>query len=350
MAEAQNVVVTVTTATPRAVGDAPIDLAILKDDLGIDPADTSQDAWLQRRVNGVWARMETYTARSLRAPPVGFVDDWGELILNDRYRLQPPSHWVNGQQRGSVFLRQFPVISINAIELNGAPVDPSHAMFDAKTGKLFDLTGAGGGYAFDLGRLLPSARAKVTYVAGWSELPDDLYEVLLGAIGPMWNSRTSQASGLGGGNINEVQVLDVGSFKMSGANMFVSAANKGTGAVDPILGPYTATLDNYVDWRMSLGLATFPTTVAIGMFAAMINSFNMPPPDNATLMQAVTLDDVSWITLELPIAISGFGKMRVDAIDVSSPVHTLRLANYGAPGVAPEGTPIPRGSLIVPGV
>ena len=333
------------------MSDAPIDLAILKDDLGIAADDTTQDAWLQRRANGVWAAMETYTSRSLRAPPMGFVDDWGEMILNDRYHLQPPMHFANGHNRGSVFLRQFPVISINAIELNGSIIDPSHAMFDGESGKLFDLTGAGGGHAFDLGRLLPSARARVTYLAGWAELPSDLYEVLLGAVQQMWLSRTSQASGIGGGNISEVLVQDVGSFKMAGANMFVSSANaRGPGAVDPILGPYTATLDHYVDWRMSLGLATFPTSTEIGLFATMINSFNMPPPDNATLVSAITLDDVSWATTAYPITVQGFGRMRVASIDVSTPVHQLGLANYGATGVVAEGTPIPRGSLIVPSV
>jgi hypothetical protein len=336
-------------ASPRVVANTtPIDLAILKDDLGIDPADTSNDAWLQRRVNGVWQRMETYTARSLSSPPSGFVDDWGELVMNDRVQQQPPL-WNNMRPRASVFLRQFPVLSINGVELNGTPIDPGFAIVDNKTGKLFGLDGSSL-YARDLGVLLPSARAKVTYLAGWAELPSDLYEVLLQAMEVQWNSRLAQESGLGGGNVNEVQVQDVGSFKMSSTNAFTTAANKGTGAIDPMLGPYTAILDNYVDWRASLGLSTFATTTDVDVFVALSNSFTMPPPDNVTIVTAATLGDVSWITTSQPVLVSGFGRMRVNAIDVSSPLHILTLANYGAPGIVPAGTPVPRGTLIVPGV
>ena len=249
---------------PRLLTDAPIDLAILKDDLDIDPADTSQDAWLQRRVNGIWQRMETYTARRLVSPPQGFVDDWGELILNDRYRLQPPGYAWRDQPRASVFLRQFPVQSITAVELNGAAIpDPTVAMFDGKTGKLFGLDGSSE-IALDLGHWLPSMRAKVTYLAGWTELPPDLYEVLQGAMLIQWGNRQSQQSELAGGNISEISVQDVGSFKMTSSNPFIVASNKGPGALDPLLGPFTAILDNYVDWRASLGLATFPTTIEIG--------------------------------------------------------------------------------------
>jgi hypothetical protein len=45
---------------------APIDLATIKDDFGIPAGDTSQDEWLQRRIDGVWARMEAYTCRKPR--------------------------------------------------------------------------------------------------------------------------------------------------------------------------------------------------------------------------------------------------------------------------------------------
>jgi hypothetical protein len=332
-------------ASPRVVANTtPIDLAILKDDLGIDPADTSNDAWLQRRVNGVWQRMETYTARSLSSPPSGFVDDWGELVINDRVQQQPPL-WNNMRPRASVFLRQFPVLSINGVELNGTPIDPSFAIVDNKTGKLFGLDGSSL-YARDLGVLLPSARAKVTYMAGWAELPADLYEVLLQAMEVQWNSRLAQESGLGGGNVNEVQVQDVGSFKMSSTNAFTTAANKGAGALDPMLGPYTAILDNYVDWRAMLGLATFPTTTSIDVSAVMVNGFTMPPADSTTVVHVVTLSDVSWMSVSNTIGIVGYGRMQVAAI--SSNPTVVDLVNYGAPGQMPPGTVVPRGTLMVP--
>src|ERR1700760_1554593 len=95
---------------------APVDLYTIKDDLGIPAGDTSQDEWLQRRIDGVWARMESYTYRKLCAPPAGFVDDWGELIDQHYAANQPPV--ISYSRRGTVFLRYFPVASIDAIVVN----------------------------------------------------------------------------------------------------------------------------------------------------------------------------------------------------------------------------------------
>src|SRR5262245_13034829 len=103
-------------ATPAVRSVAPADLlATIKDDLGIPPTDASNDVWLQRRIDGVWARMEAYTFRKLCAPPQAFVDDWGELVVQGYHANVPPP--IAYPPRATIFLRYFPVASITDIVL-----------------------------------------------------------------------------------------------------------------------------------------------------------------------------------------------------------------------------------------
>jgi hypothetical protein len=243
-----------------AVTHAPVDLAILKDDLGIAAGDASQDAWLQRRVDGVWARMEAYTFRKLCAPQQAFVDDWGKLVDQHYVAAQPPV--IAYPRRGSIFLRYFPVVSIDAVVLNDQDLVAADARFDPVSGKLFTLSATQ--LAHDLGHELVSGRARITYQAGWPELPPDLYECLLGVMQTLWMGRQSQAAGMGVGGINRVSVIDVGDVEVGRANPFVESALRGAGAVaDPLLGPYANLLDLYTDHRTGMGLDIFPTTTAV---------------------------------------------------------------------------------------
>jgi len=50
---------------PAKAMHAPVDLAAIKDDLCIPHWDTSQDEWLQGRIDGVWARIEAYRPHRL---------------------------------------------------------------------------------------------------------------------------------------------------------------------------------------------------------------------------------------------------------------------------------------------
>jgi hypothetical protein len=257
------------TAGPRATAEpthAPIDLDTIKDDLNI--IDDSQDAWLQRRLDGVWARMESFCGRKLCAPPLPFVDDWGEITINGEHVNRPPllAYWP----RASVFLRVHPVAEITAIELYGSSADPAQALFDIDSGKLFTVTAGGTvgavgwarGWEYDLGRELLSARARVSYMAGWATVPADLYEAALGAVQVLWTARQAQLAGLGGGAVTSIDVMDVGSVQLAGANSFVDAATKRGigGTVDPLLGPWLAVLNDYIDWRATLGADALPTT------------------------------------------------------------------------------------------
>jgi hypothetical protein len=239
--------------------NAPVDLDTLKEDLGIPQGDTSQEEWLRRRIDGVWARMESYTCRKLCAPPSAFVDDWGELIDQHYSWNQPPV--ISYPRRGSVFLRYFPGASIDAIIVN----DQAHAVTDVRwdktSGKLLSLQPSG--LAEDLGHVLLSGRARITYKAGWDELPADLYECLLGVMQTLWAQRQAQSAGMSGGTVNRISVIDVGDVELSPVNPFVQAASRGPGAADPLLGPYANVLDVYVDHRSGLGLEILPTTSAV---------------------------------------------------------------------------------------
>src|SRR5262245_18603281 len=139
--------------------DAPIDIAAIKDDLNIPPTDTSQDAWLQRRINEIWARMEVFCDRRLCAPPATFIDDWGELTINGAHYNVPPV--IAYSLKTTVFLRQIPVQTISEIVLNDQAVDPASAKWDIGSGKLFSVRGDGV-LAEDLSCALLGARAKIT--------------------------------------------------------------------------------------------------------------------------------------------------------------------------------------------
>jgi len=251
--------------------DVPADLlADLKDDLYIPADDTSQDAWLQRRIAGIWARFETYTGRPL-ALSSSWADNWGELVGTGT-RVQPPLIARGGG--ATVFLRVFPVQQITRLSLNGSDMDAARLMFDGEDGKLLGLDG----FASDLRSYLVSTRALVEYVAGWESVPRDLYEALLGALTPLWAARSQQQGGIGGGGISRINAVDVGDVEFSAANQFVDAAQRGTEAVnDPLLGPFATLLDPYVDWRSMIG-GVYPTTVPLDAAAIAGDEATKPRP------------------------------------------------------------------------
>src|SRR5262249_28976189 len=144
---------------------APDILDAIKADLGI--TDNSQDQWVQRRIDGAWARMEAYTLRKLCSPPQSFVDDWGDIATVQEAQPQPPMLYM--PPAATVFLRYFPVTEISALELDGAAGLAADVRFDPRTGKLFTLY-PGSIYAEDLSRTLFTSRAKVTYKAGWNTI------------------------------------------------------------------------------------------------------------------------------------------------------------------------------------
>lgn len=235
---------------------APADLFLtIKEDLGICGG-SEHDAWLQRRIEGVWSRMEHYTARSLAAPPISFMDDWTRISRTNTHYPLPPA--LCRTQGSTVFLRHFPVAGIEAVEINGVAADPTGVSFDPRSGKLFALYGPP---SQDLSGALYNTR--ITYRAGWDTIPGDLYEVVLGAVATQYASRAAAgASGAPPGSmVTGITVADVGSLEVApGGNAFVNATMKGVSTTDPILGPYVSTLDLYVDQRSLIGHALLPVT------------------------------------------------------------------------------------------
>lgn len=239
-----------------AADHAPISLDDIKADLGI--TDASQDDWLQRRIDGAWSRMELYTRRKLCSPPQPFVDDWGEIAFIEASQPMPPPLWY--PPSATVFLRYFPVASIDALELDGTAGTPADVRFDPRNGKLFTLV-AGSIYAEDLSRVLIGQRARITYKAGWDTLPADLYEIVMNAVQVQWRQRAAQVAGMtgpGGGTITQIDAADVGSVQMSDGNMFQQSSARSSGG-DPLLGPYLGMLDAYIDHRSGIW-AGQPTT------------------------------------------------------------------------------------------
>jgi hypothetical protein len=242
-------------AAPRS---APVDLETIKDDLGIPADDTSSDAWLTRRIDGLWSRFQSYTGRPLTLAS-GWVDDWGELFASAPARLEPPS--VQPMPRGSVYLRVFPVVAISKVTINGATLDPTKAIFEPASGKLFSLDGPP---AIDLGVMLVSGRARLEYTAGFNPLPADLYDALLGALAIQWSARQAIQANGGGLLPTRISAIDVGDVEFSTApNAIVEATMKGVGTEDPLLGPYAMLLDPYVDYRSILSAGTLPTTAPL---------------------------------------------------------------------------------------
>jgi hypothetical protein len=237
-----------------ALADAPVfDLDTIKDDLGIPLTDTSQDEWLQRRIDGIWARFEAYTLRSLAVPPATFVDDWSTVVELSRHWLLPPS--FEFRPTASTFLRQFPVKAVTAFEIDGGAADASRVRFNPKTGQLLALDNQA--WSSDLGPRLAGSRAKITYTAGFDAVPADLYGALVGILQMLWTQRATVAAGLPAG-VKGVNAVDVGQVEFYDASKLLEAQiTSGSEGGDPLLGPFAAYLSPYVDWRSTLGSPTY---------------------------------------------------------------------------------------------
>ena len=237
-----------------------VDIDIVKDDLGITGSDN--DAWLLRRIGEVWARFETYTSRFLAVPAATFTDDWGAISSIMASPNQPPA--IDFAPVGSPFLRVTPVRSIIGIVGNGQTVgDPASVVYDSGSGKLFTL--GDGQPASDVSRALRAGAMRITYTAGWDDIPPDLYNAMIGCLTPLWAQRTGQSAGIpGGGSISSIDVTDLGALTFGGSTFVEAALKRGGGGIaDPLLGPFTSTLDYYYDARVNLGSPLIPVTQAM---------------------------------------------------------------------------------------
>src|SRR5262249_33894136 len=150
------------------------------------------DAWLTRRVAGVWSAFEDYCDRRLCVPPAQFLDDWGEISALRPYTNQPPA--IAYLPSSSVYLRQYPVVSVDAITVSSVAGNAANVMFDNDTGKIFSVSGPPvvNRYFYDLGAELLGNAVRITYKAGWATMPAALYEALRSVIQPLWDKRAAQ--------------------------------------------------------------------------------------------------------------------------------------------------------------
>lgn len=223
------------------------DLPILKDDLGIPADDATQDAWLTRRMNGIMDAIREYTGLWI-APVATFIDDWTD-VKQDRLADYYPEKYGS---KNSVLLYEYPVVSIEEALINGASIDKASVRFDARTGELKGT---------QIGGHLSYQNAKITYKAGSDTVPAAIYDVMLGIMTTLYGARRAQIATGGAGSmgpIDSVTIADVGQLKMASPSYGFDSSMSGYSGMDPILGPYTKTLDGYKDWRNKLGLAGRP--------------------------------------------------------------------------------------------
>lgn len=239
-----------------------IDIAIIKDDLGITGG--ADDAWLSRRIDAIWEKFQEYTHREL-GPVESFTDDWSRVFEQGELWGFPP---YGCGPRASIYLTHFPVVEITAAMLDGVAVaDLTQILVDKKTGLIQSISGVAGSH--DLSRELAGRRFSITYTAGLGndlgeDIPKPLYEAVIGILAQMYAVRKNASSGIGVGGTfaTSIVVQDVGQVNL-GANStaFEHAAMKGTNLTDPFLGPYTSMLEPYVDRRLALAPKGRPTSV-----------------------------------------------------------------------------------------
>jgi len=216
------------------------DIEAIKDDIGMTvPAD---EPWLNRRLEGLWASIRKYTARYLC--PVGtFVDDWTNTHEERLAFSHPPISVGN-----SIFLTQFPVLSILKCEIvttsTMTEIDPATILFDPRTGQLKG-TQIGG-------TPMSMLNSKITYQAGLSDVPLDIYEAMIGILSKLYASRQQAGGMVNGMQTNYARIDDVGIMKFIDPDYGFDAK---IASLDPIMGPYIAILDGYKDWRNKIGIA-----------------------------------------------------------------------------------------------
>jgi len=231
------------------------DLDILKDDIGMPPG-TENDAWLLRRVEGVWSRMETYCNRHLGSL-TSFRDVWKPAQIESNVG----AYWPYS---GGVvyYLRHYPVKEILlAIDGDQLLPDPASVLFNPHNGALLGYGPTGSPTYFSL--------PQIAYTAGYDPIPPDLYESMVGILQSVWNARSNAKSGLATGGMipSQIDIADVGSITLGGGNTasgFSSTLIAGGDYNDPMLGPYMYVLDGYRDKRAEMGSVLMPMTDDLG--------------------------------------------------------------------------------------
>lgn len=232
-----------------------VDMAALKDDVGI--TGTADDAWLARRVANALEAFGVYTSAYI-GPVQAFEDDWSRVVYRGRYHLAPH---VPIDIRVAPYFVHAPVTEVTAAFQGTTSLDVAKVLFNPETGEIQSLSGSP---VVDVRRDLVGTLTRIQYSAGYETLPGDLYEALVGVIrGPLAVRRGAGAGGLSVGGVaaKSIAIADVGTLTLGGAaSEFEAAAMRGAGAVDPLLGPWTASLAPYRDLAGLIGDRGRPVT------------------------------------------------------------------------------------------
>jgi hypothetical protein len=211
-------------------------LAELKAFLGIEPGDTTADAWLTGESEIVLAAMRQATGRWLYPPAV--VDDAFGVPHDPCAPCAPACGFVCGP----VQVKELPATEVLAVRQDGADLDPAAYELDplgtlrTKADRQAVAVPATGWLA-------------VEYQAGYAVLPAELKAALFNIVGAAWNASGQGAvAGILPVGVSKVSIIDVGAVEMPDAVGFAGAA-----AADPILGRYGVLLTPYVDMAAQLG-------------------------------------------------------------------------------------------------
>jgi hypothetical protein len=138
---------------------------------------------LERLINSVSTEVENYTGRKLVSTE--YVDE--EYSGNNRQRL---------------VLNQYPVTSLDSVKWEDSLMDSDEYSInsqDAEKGFIYRENGWQGNYLYSglVGEPVASSRSyKVTYTAGYDQIPSDIQEVVIEMISEKLMLQKSQASGL----------------------------------------------------------------------------------------------------------------------------------------------------------
>jgi hypothetical protein len=216
----------------------------LRVELGLQPDDDSQDDWITARTNAALASIRRYCRRWLW-PASQFRDSF---VMTDR--------WACDRCGGAVMsLAEIPVQQLLSIVDNGAPQDVTE--FEVlPSGRLFRRNGS------NLVPTIAFGTDVVDYVAGYVDLPDDLFEAISGMVQKAW-SQSPQGMNDALRNADKVTIFDVGSVELTGSGgVFYEGSVKGW--TNPVFGPWVAVLEPYRDYSRGVGLPVSRESIFVG--------------------------------------------------------------------------------------
>jgi hypothetical protein len=161
----------ITRVVTPAASFALVTVADAKTALGIDPADTSQDAILSQQIDAVSQAVNNWCNR------IFVVQTYQDQLRNPDFCWAEP-----------IVTRQYPIIVADplAITVDGAAIDPTLFEVYPETGRLYPLNLAGTDPA--TAGVWSGALILVDYTAGFDVIPADVQGAALEWVNARWNA------------------------------------------------------------------------------------------------------------------------------------------------------------------